>query len=98
MKNTSREDKQMDVIEMANQQAEGELEALQETSQIDASYLIQKIDQILADSSYVTTALQQLENLDEAGAMAAGNIVEYRERTNQRMIDFLEKLMGKLTL
>lgn len=84
--------------DMGNQQAEKELEALQTTAQLDASYLIQKIDQILADSSYLTTALQQLENLDEAGALAAGNMVEYRERTNQRMIDFLEKLMGKLSL
>lgn len=66
--------------------------------QLDSAYLMQKIDQIIADSEYLTTALQTLPNLDHAGAAAAGNMIQCREQTNQRMIDFLEKMMGKMAI
>lgn len=69
-----------------------------ETAQLDAAYLVNKIDQIMSNTDYLTTALQQLENLEGEAAIAASNMIECRERTNQRMIDMLEKLMGKLTL
>lgn len=66
--------------------------------QLDSAYLMQKIDQIIADSQYLTTALQTLPNLDHAGAAAAGSMIQCREQTNQRMIDFLEKMMGKMAM
>lgn len=68
------------------------------SKQLDSAYLMQKIDQIIADSAYLTTALQTLPNLDHAGAAAAGNMIQCREQTNQRMIDFLEKMMGKMAM
>lgn len=71
---------------------------VEEAVQLDASYLVKKIDQIMTNTDYLTTALGQLEHLEGDAAIAAGNIIECRERTNQRMIEMLEKLMGKLTI
>lgn len=34
-------------------------------------------------------SIEALENLDGEAALAAGNIIECRERTNQKMIEFL---------
>ena len=65
---------------------------------LDSAWLVQKIDQILADTGYLTSALGRLENLDKDGAAAACDMIAYRERTNQRMIEFLEKLMGKMAV
>lgn len=63
----------------------------------DIAFVVQKIDQIMAETDYLRIALERLENLDEAQAVAAGNIVESRERTNQSMIKLLEKLIDKMT-
>lgn len=65
-------------------------------AQIDAAYIIQKIDQIMADSSYLHAALRQLENLDEEGAIAAGTMVEAREQTNRSIIRLLEQMLDKV--
>lgn len=62
----------------------------------DIAFVVQKIDQIMAETDYLRIALERLDNLDEAQAMAAGNIVESRERTNQSMIRLLEKLIDKI--
>lgn len=60
---------------------------------MDDSYIIQKIDQIMEDSKYLEVALEQLENLDEAGAMAAAHMIEQREQTNRCMIEILTKML-----
>lgn len=62
----------------------------------DMSYLLRKIDQIMADSQYIRDALAQLEHAEGDAAMAIGNIVENRENTNQRMIELLQKLLDNL--
>lgn len=62
---------------------------------MDDSYIIQKIDQIMEDSKYLEVALEQLENLDEAGAMAAAHIIEQREQTNRCMIEILTKMLQR---
>ncbi len=62
---------------------------------MDDSYIIQKIDQIMEDSKYLEVALEQLENLDEAGAMAAAHMIEQREQTNRCMIEILTKMLQR---
>lgn len=62
----------------------------------DMSYILRKIDQIMADSQYIRDALAQLEHAEGQAAMAIGNIVENRENTNQRMIELLQKLLDSL--
>lgn len=62
---------------------------------MDDSYIIQKIDQIMEDSKYLEVALEQLENLDEAGAMAAAHMLEQREQTNRCMIELLTKMLQR---
>ena len=69
-----------------------------ETVQPDVSCLVQAIGQIAQNTDYLTAALQQLENLDGEAAAAAARMVECREQTNQRMIEMLEKMMGKLSI
>lgn len=64
---------------------------------MDESYIMQKIDQILENSKYLEIALQQLENLDEASAMAVGHMIEQREQTNRCMIELLTKMMQRET-
>lgn len=71
---------------------------LDETVQPDVSCLVQAIGQIAQNTDYLTAALQQLENLDGEAAAAAARMVECREQTNQRMIEMLEKMMGKLSI
>lgn len=62
---------------------------------MDDSYIIQKIDQIMEDSKYLEVALEQLENLDAAGAMAAAHMIEQREQTNRCMIEILTKMLQR---
>lgn len=65
---------------------------------MDESYIMQKIDQIIETSKYLEVALEQLENLDEAGAEAAAHIIEQREQTNRCMIELLTKMMQRETI
>ena len=39
-----------------------------------------------------------LEHLDEGAAIAAGNMVEAREKTNQQMLALLNKIIEKLEI
>ena len=57
------------------------------------SYIIRKIDQIMADSPVYQGCAGTAEHAEGAAAMAIGNIVENRENTNQRMIELLQKLL-----
>lgn len=79
-------------------QETAEQSGISEDAVLDGLYLVRKIDEIVNNTEYLTTALKQLEHLEGEAAAAAGRMIECRERTNQRMIEMLEKLMGKLTI
>ncbi len=68
-----------------------------ESSQPDTAYIMKKIDQIMEESVYVKEALGNLSDLGEAGAIAAGNIIEKREQTNQAMIELLKAMARSLS-
>ena len=92
------EDTGMDQIQIDTITENETVENMDQSVQLDASYLIEKVDQIVNNTEYLTTALKQLEHIEGDAAIAAGKMIECRERTNQRMIEMLEKLMGKLTI
>lgn len=54
--------------------------------------IMEKIDQIIKESAYVTSGIQQLEHLDEAGCQAVVNSIEQREQTNRCMIGLLTEM------
>ena len=68
-----------------------------EIVQLDAAYVIAKIEQIMADSENLKRSLELLssDRLDEFGhtALAIGNMIEARERTNQEMIGLLKRII-----
>ncbi len=68
--------------------------------QFDADYVIAKIEQIMADSENLKRSLRLLDSdhLDDFGqtALAVGNMIEARERTNQEMISLLKRIVDKL--
>lgn len=53
---------------------------------VDAVKIIEQIQQ---EKEQIMKSIDALENLDGEAALAVGNIIEYRERTNQKMIEFL---------
>lgn len=92
------EEDRMDQIQTGSTAAEETLESIEKAAQLDAAYLVEEIDRIVNNTDYLTAALRELQHLEGEAAVAAGNMIEARERTNQRMIDMLEKLMGKLSI
>ena len=68
-----------------------------EIVQLDAAYVIAKIEQIMAESENLKRSLELLssDRLDEFGntALAIGNMIEARERTNQEMIGLLKRII-----
>ena len=70
-----------------------------EAAQFDAAYVIAKIEQIMADSETRKRSLELLasDRLDEFGntALAIGNMIEARERTNQEMIGLLKRIVAE---
>lgn len=95
------EDQHMDYMNTQNLQtdtAAEPAEPAQKEARLDASYVVQKVDEIIANTEYLTTALKTLENLDKDTAAAATSMIASREATNQRMIDMLEKLIGKIAV
>ena len=59
---------------------------------VTAQVLLQYIDRILADTSYLHEAIAALEHADDGVGMGIGNLVEEREKTNRQMLSLLEKL------
>ena len=49
-------------------------------------------------TSTLREGIAALENLDSEAALAAGNMVEAREKTNQQMISLLNKIIDKLQI
>ncbi len=69
--------------------------------QLDAAYVIAKIDQIMSDSAILRESLELLannSNIPRVGeiAMSVANMIEFRERTNQEMISLLKRIIDKL--
>ena len=62
----------------------------------ELSYIYAKIDEICAESERLYEAMADLKSMSQAQAMAAGNMIEAREHTNQRLIALLEKRMDQL--
>lgn len=77
---TNENDKEFDIPEAAADK------------QQDRAYIMEKIDQILADNQYLRDIVAKLgeHNLDSVGI---SNMVESREKTNQAMIRLLEKML-----
>ncbi len=48
--------------------------------------VMEVIRQILEEREYILNSIEQLVNLEGEKALALGNIVEFRERTNQQML------------
>jgi len=74
---------------------------------LDEAYILDKIEQIIADTAHIYSAIQAIESMpvnnslnggfgDQAKGEALGAIVKSRETTNQKIIGFLEKLYDDL--
>jgi hypothetical protein len=63
----------------------------------ELSYIYAKIDEISAESERLYEVLTNLRGLTEAQEMAAGNMVEAREHTNQRLIALLMSRLEQLS-
>lgn len=69
-----------------------------ENEKITIAYVMQKIDQIMEGTTALQEGIAMLEHLDEGAAIAAGNMVEAREKTNQQMLALLNKIIEKLEI
>ncbi len=69
-----------------------------ENEKITAAYVMQKIDQIMEGTAALREGIAMLEHLDEGAAVAASNMVEAREKTNQQMLALLAKVVDKLEI
>jgi len=71
-----------------------------EAVQLDAAYVIAKIEQIMGETENLRKALDLLaeDHNDQMGntAMGIGNMIEAREQTNQAMISLLKLIVQKL--
>ncbi len=66
---------------------------------VSMAYIMEKIDQILADSQYIKDAIAQFKMSDgkaEGAWIGLGNMAESREKTNQALIRLLEKMLDQL--
>ena len=59
----------------------------------DMSYVLCKIDEILAGNDELKAAIAQMENLDDTPAEALSHMMEAREMTNQKLIVLLQNVL-----
>ncbi|MBQ3880685.1 MAG: hypothetical protein II727_10295 [Oscillospiraceae bacterium] len=73
-------------------------DAAQETWErpITPKYILESIEEIIRKQKYLESAIAQIENLEPEAAMAISQIVEKREVTNQKLIDFYQQAYEKL--
>ncbi len=69
-----------------------------ENEKITVAYVMQKIDQIMEGTTALREGIAMLENLGEGAAIAAGNMVEAREKTNQQMLALLNQIVEKIEI
>lgn len=60
---------------------------------LDTSYVVRKIDEILAGSAELRAAIAQMENLEDTPAEALSHMMEARETTNQKLIALLQSIL-----
>lgn len=60
---------------------------------LDTTYVIHKIDEILAGSAELQAAIAQMENLEDTPAEALSHMMEARETTNQQLICLLQNIL-----
>lgn len=67
-------------------------------SQPDAAYIMQKIDQILSDTQYLTDAIASIAQDGVSGEcqISIGNLAAAREKTNQALIGLLENMLERV--
>ena len=68
------------------------------TKKYAAEYILEQIEKIAADTAYLFEAIRECSNPvgGEGCAMALGNIVEHREKTNRELIAFYRELYRDL--
>lgn len=66
-----------------------------EAVQLDAAYVIAKIEQIMAESEHLHKALEilSIHSMSGEAVIGIGNMIEARERTNQEMIGLLKRII-----
>lgn len=69
-----------------------------ENEKMTVAYVMRKVDQIMEGDAALRESIAMLEHLDEGAAIAAGNMVEAREKTNQQMLALLNKVVEKLEI
>lgn len=69
-----------------------------ENEKMTAAYVIRKIDQIMEGDAVLRESIAMLEHLDKGAAIAASNMVEAREKTNQQMVALLNRIVEKLEI
>lgn len=69
------------------------------TRKYTVEYVLEQIEKITADTSYLLEAIKECSNPagGEGCAMGLGNMVEHREKTNRQLIAFYEKVYSDLT-
>lgn len=58
--------------------------------------ILDTIEVISTEADYIYEAIKNIDNSVPAKATAFANVVTARENTNQRMVDFCEKLLDAL--
>ena len=85
-----------DEMENNNKTTAPSPESESKTVQLDAAYVIAKIEQIMAESEHLRNALEVLRVQPMSGeaVIGMGNMIEARERTNQEMISLLKHILN----
>ena len=63
-----------------------------QTSVLTMEYVLEQIDKIMKDIAYIREAIDSVNNVDGIAAEAIAGIVHAREKTNQQLIQLLEKM------
>ena len=64
------------------------------TSVLTMEYVLEQIDKIMKDIAYVREAIDSVNNVEGIAAEAIAGIVHAREKTNQQLIQLLEKMLS----
>lgn len=69
------------------------------TKKYTVEYVLEQIEKITADTTYLLEAIKECSNpaCNDGCAIALGNMVEHREKTNRQLIAFYEKVYSNLT-
>ena len=60
------------------------------------AYVLEQLERIAADTAYLREAVEKCAAANDGIGMALGNMVESRERTNQKLIDFYQQMYKDL--